>query len=247
MGTRTRAVKPTTRKRKVQPSTAPKAIVQGAGAAASVTNQAVKLGAERPAMVQELIERADRDKTRRVIDIIMNEYLKRAPENDPLAIKFRNILANIPHSTGQETGKREDVSAGAANTTHTFFSAGESFADGWMIELISGSSKPNLLLWNGRKANVGARVEHGDCTYEAPDLDPILWRAMRLPARCCDYGSARALFDGIRELFQRHLGLPESESGLIACFAISSWLADRLPNAPIRQFLGRMRNWALMC
>lgn len=30
---------------------------------------------------------------------------------------------------------------------------------------------------------------------------------------------------------QRHLGLPESESGLIACFAISTWLADRLPNA----------------
>ncbi len=55
---------------------------------------------------------------------------------------------------------------------------------------------------------------------------------MRLPAECRDYGSARALFDGIRDLFQRHLGLPESESGLIAWFAIGTWLADRLPTAP---------------
>ena len=131
---------------------------------------------------------------------------------------------------------KEKINASSAsNGTETFLSTGESFADGAMIELISGSSKPNkpnLLLWKGRKVKVGPRVEHGGCIYEAPQLDPILWRAMRLPAGCCDYGSARALFDGIRDLFQRHLGLPESESGLLACFVISTWLADRLPTAP---------------
>jgi len=104
-----------------------------------------------------------------------------------------------------------------------------------MIELVSGSSqldKPNLLIWNGFKANVGLRVKHDGCTYEGPELDPTLRRVMRLPAGCCDYGSPRALFDSIRDLFQRHLGVPESESVLLACFAISTWLADRLPTAP---------------
>ena len=124
------------------------------------------------------------------------------------------------------------ISNWISNETETFFSAGESFADGVMIELISGSSEPDLLLWKGLKAKVGPRVEHGGCIYQAPELDPILWRAMRLPAGCRDYGSARGLFDGIRDLFQRRLGLPESESGLIASFAISTWLADRLPTAP---------------
>jgi hypothetical protein len=117
----------------------------------------------------------------------------------------------------------------------SIISAGKIFADGAMVELVSSSSgfnKPDLLLWNGRKAAVGPRVEYGSCTYEAPELNPILWRAMRLPAGCRDYGSARALFDGIRDLFQRHFGLPESESGLLACFVISTWLADRLPTAP---------------
>jgi hypothetical protein len=117
----------------------------------------------------------------------------------------------------------------------SIISAGEVFADGAIVELMSSFSrfnKPDLLLWNGRKATVGPHVEHGGCTYEAPELDPILCRAMRLPAGCHDHRSARRLFDGIRNLFQRHLGLPESESVLIACFAISTWLADRLPSAP---------------
>ncbi len=198
---------------------------------ASMTNPAAELGAEHPA-VQELKARASRDRVRRGVEESLDAYLKVVPENDPGAINIRKAIENSAWFTRQETGKRKDISAGAANGTHIFFSAGESFADGAMIELISGSSKPNLLLWDGLKANVGSRVEHGSCTYEALELDPILWRAIRLPSRCCDYGSARALFDGIRNLFQRHLGLPKSESGLIACFAISSWLADRLPSAP---------------
>src|ERR1019366_133766 len=117
----------------------------------------------------------------------------------------------------------------------SIISAGEIFPDGAIIELVSspsGLNKPDLLLWDGSQATVGPHVEHGGCTYEAPELDPILWRAMRLPAGCHDYRSTRRLFDGIRDLFQRHLGLPESESVLIACFAISTWLADRLPSAP---------------
>src|ERR1035438_2650048 len=57
----------------------------------------------------------------------------------------------------------------------------------------SGSSvpnKPDVLLWNGKKATVGPRVEHAGCIYEAPQLDPILWRGMRLPTGVRDERSA---------------------------------------------------------
>jgi hypothetical protein len=228
------------------------AIVQGAAAAARVPNPVVKYAGELDPSVAALVARVQRDQLRTFLDGIFDLYLKIVPENYPLAITVRELLEDPfdrQHSTRHERKKSKDISAEAAtegdlngkeekinanssNATHTFFSTGESFADGTTIELISGSSKPNLLLWNGRKENIGPRVEHGGCTYEAPELDPILWRAIRLPAGCRDYGSARALFDGIRDLFQRHLGLPESESALIACFAISTWLADRLPRAP---------------
>ena len=132
--------------------------------------------------------------------------------------------------------KAKTVAKSVSNAAdRSIISAGEIFADGTMIELVSSSSglnKPDLLLWNGRKATVGPRVKHGGRIYEAVELAPSLCRATRLPSRCSDYGSSRALFDGIRNLFQDYLGLPESRSALNACFAIGSWLADRLPTAP---------------
>ncbi len=43
---------------------------------------------------------------------------------------------------------------------------------------------------------------------------------MRLPGGCSTYRSARELFTQIRDLFPHYLGLPESDSGLVACFVI---------------------------
>jgi len=124
----------------------------------------------------------------------------------------------------------------ASNATKScIISTGEIFGDGAMIELVSGSSEPNkpdLLLWNGSKATVGPRVENGGCIYEAPELPPSLYRATRFPSRCHDYDSARGLFAAIADLFKHHLDLPERESSLLACFSISSWLAESLPTAP---------------
>ena len=114
-------------------------------------------------------------------------------------------------------------------------SAGEIFADGAMLELVSGASgrnKPDVLLWNGRKATLGPRVKHGGYVYEATALPAGLYRATRLPSHCGDYVSARGLFDATAGLFRHHFDLPEREANLLACFAICSWLADCLPIAP---------------
>ena len=147
-----------------------------------------------------------------------------------------HLCGNLPAATGGDLNTKEKINAASAsNGTKTFFSAGEIFADGAMIELVAGSSvpnKPDVLLWNGRKAIVGPRVKHGGCIYEAPELAPSLYRATRLPSKCGDYGSARGLLAAITDLFRHHLDLPERESSLLACFSISTWLADRLPTAP---------------
>jgi hypothetical protein len=110
-------------------------------------------------------------------------------------------------------------------------SAGETLPDGTIIEPVAGSTgsgKLNLLLWTGSKATVGPRVEHGGCVYEAAELPPSLYRAIRFPSHCDDYGSARVLFDSISDLITHHFDLPERESNLLACFPISTWLADSL-------------------
>jgi hypothetical protein len=113
-------------------------------------------------------------------------------------------------------------------------SAGETFDDGTVIELVSGSSasnKPHLLLWNGKKERVGSRVEHGGCVYEAPELPPGLYRATRFPSGCDDYGSERSLFTAIADLPKQYLDLPEEASGRLAGFCMTNWLADCLPTA----------------
>jgi hypothetical protein len=124
---------------------------------------------------------------------------------------------------------------GESNAPKRTISAGEIFADGTMIELVSGSSgldKPDFLLWDGKKASVGTHIKHGGRTYEVPELGPSLYRATRFPSRCDDYDSARDLFAAIADLFMQRIDLPERESSLLTCFSISTWLADRLPSAP---------------
>ena len=83
---------------------------------------------------------------------------------------------------------RARTNATSESKANSIISTGEIFPDGGMIELVSSSTgvnKPNLLLWNGRKATVGPRVTNsGGRIYEAAELtfSLSLLRAMRLPS-----------------------------------------------------------------
>ncbi len=183
-------------------------------------------------------QRVERDQLRRAVEILMKAALNRPDLPTAQRKRVEKALDPPPPWVEDQEKKsmKEKLNSGIApNTTETFFTAGETFADGTIIELVAGSSgltRPQLLLWNGRKATVAPRVQHAGCIYEAAIMDPVLYRAVRLPARCLDYGSARSLLTELSDLFSQHLGLPESDSSLLACFAISTWLADRLPTAP---------------
>ena len=110
-----------------------------------------------------------------------------------------------------------------------------------MIEPVSSSSglnKPDLLLWDGRQATVGRRVEYGGFIYEAPELEPSLCQALRLPSQCTDYGSARELHAAIADSFKPYLDSPEREASLLASFSLSTWVSDPLPTAPGLIILG---------
>ena len=113
--------------------------------------------------------------------------------------------------------------------------SGEAFPDGTIIELVSGpagTNKPNLLLWNGVAATISSELKHDEQTYVAPEITASLYHAIRLPIKSTGYGSLEDLFSGIAELFRNHSGLSDRQSRLLTAFALTTWVADRLPIAP---------------
>ena len=46
------------------------------------------------------------------------------------------------------------------------------------------------------------------------------------------HNSARQLLNRTEQLFSRYLHFAERDSGLLAVFAMSTWIAGRLPTAP---------------
>jgi hypothetical protein len=111
---------------------------------------------------------------------------------------------------------------------------GEILPGRFVIELVSASAgtRPDLLIWNGSRVHIAPRLKHGDLTYEAPELSPSLYSAICLPKRPRNYGSVRALSTRISSLFKDSFCLHDRDSWLLACFCLSSWLADRLSTAP---------------
>jgi hypothetical protein len=64
--------------------------------------------------------------------------------------------------------KRKANGAAVGTTTRPIATAGEIFADGSTIELIGGAHEgnPMLMVWDGAKESVGARIEHHGRVYE---------------------------------------------------------------------------------
>jgi hypothetical protein len=110
----------------------------------------------------------------------------------------------------------------------------ESFADGSLIEMISPSSAPELMLvhWKEGKATVSKRIEHAGRVYIPAKLGPGLTRAMGFPGPPVDYGKTSDLFARIIEVVDNHVNLTARDLQLIAGWALTTWFADVLPVAP---------------
>src|SRR5207244_2933112 len=146
-----------------------------------------------------------------------------------------DLLARMPKESVLRKTARERANVRSRAERSKVKTAGEIFTDGTLIELVQSSSvsnKPNLLLWNGTEATIASRVQYEGRNFEAPELNPSVCKATRLPSGCCDYGSVRELLTAIAGLFTRLLHLPEPESSLLAFFSISTWFADCVPTTP---------------
>jgi hypothetical protein len=117
----------------------------------------------------------------------------------------------------------------------TVATTGEIFSDSTVLEVVcapKASRQLKLLFWNGTKGAVSSRHIHDGCLYQPADVPPSLYYATRFPVRYESHHSARQLLNRTEQLFTRYLHFAERESRLLAVFAMSTWIADRLPIAP---------------
>ncbi len=139
-----------------------------------------------------------------------------------------------------EKAKGNANRATAATITRPIATTGEVFADGSMIELIGGAhdGNPALMLWDGAKETVGARVEHHGQLYEPAPINSSVLQDLVLPTHCCPHGGTRKLLAETCKLIANLVGLQEKPASLASRIVLCSALIDALPVAPALMIVG---------
>jgi len=139
-----------------------------------------------------------------------------------------------------EKPKRNGNGATAATITRAIATTGEVFADGSTIELIGGAhdGNPVLMVWDGSKETVGARVEHHGQLYEPAPINSSILQELILPTRCCPHGNTRELLAEICKLVANLVGLDEKPASLVGRIVLCSALVDAVPVAPMLTIVG---------
>ena len=112
--------------------------------------------------------------------------------------------------------------------------SGKLLADGRILELVRspGTSRPALLLWDGRKATSGRSIRIDTRSYIVPRMESGLRRGLRLPPGCKPYGSTHDLFTAISNAFQVHGGQRNDAAQLASYFVMASHVIESLNVAP---------------
>ena len=75
---------------------------------------------------------------------------------------------------------------------------GEVLSDGSQLELVrdpSDPARPALLHWDGERAIIAREIATDGCRYVPPEIDPGVWRHVRLPSGVTQYHSTTELFN----------------------------------------------------
>jgi hypothetical protein len=117
---------------------------------------------------------------------------------------------------------------------------GEVFVDGAIIELIRGAQdgSPELMLWDGTKETIGARVEHRGQLYKPAPITASILRELNLSTHRCTHGSTCEFLEATCKLVATYTGLPEKSTSLVGRFVLATALVEALSVAPTLTIVG---------
>jgi hypothetical protein len=124
--------------------------------------------------------------------------------------------------------------AGSEEKTRTRTTYGQVLPGGAAIELVASTDRDgvDLFLWNGKEPVIAPQIVHEGVAYQAPALHPSIRQAVWFPSGATEYGTTRALFQGVADLLRRHLGFAEDSAALATIWVFSSWLPEHFSAPP---------------
>jgi len=139
----------------------------------------------------------------------------------------------------RENAKLRGNGATPLRITPAVATAGGVVSDG-MIEMIRGvhDGNPVLMLWDGTRETVGARVEHHGQLYEPAPINASILQELILPTHCCPHGSTREFLAETCKLIANFTGLPEKFTSLVGRVVLCSALVEALSVAPTLMIVG---------
>jgi hypothetical protein len=112
--------------------------------------------------------------------------------------------------------------------------SGEIFGDGSIIELVSPATdrQLQLLFWHKQQKKVAPQIEYRGRLYQVPDVNETLLQAIRFPSDADENGAAHKLFAGVRDLFERYIGVTPEEAALLTAWSTSTWFPECASSPP---------------
>jgi len=149
------------------------------------------------------------------------------------------MTADTTKTSGQRNDRHSNGAVAATAISRPIVTTGEIFADGSLIELISGEDgNTQLMLCNGAKKAVGTIVEFDGRRYQSAPINASVLREVMLPTRCSPHGTTRELLTELRELVAKFVGLDNKSASLIARVVLCSAIIEAVSLAPALVIIG---------
>ena len=122
-------------------------------------------------------------------------------------------------------------------TQKVVYTAGELFADGSAIDLLSGG---RLVVWQHglESAPIAPELQLNFITYRPIGLGESTRRLLRLPSTVADADSLKDLVPDLINVIRNYSSLNGGEALLVAAFVLATWVGESLPSTPCLNLWG---------
>jgi hypothetical protein len=133
-----------------------------------------------------------------------------------------------------QPAKKQNFQNNSSMRSEIVRTAGETFADGSIIELVvpKNGRALELLFWTGKQSSIAPQIDLNGRRYFPLELDQSIQKAIRFPSSVKKFGNSRELLTRIGALFERYIEFPPADIVIVTSWVVSTWFPECWWRAP---------------